>query len=230
MHQLSHRQVIVGGCALAFAASFLNTGFLIYNGTSVSHLTGDISRIASGIFILQQDTMNDLWMVLIATLGFILGAMSSGYLIHHPTLEIHMPYGRILTSLGVLLFVAHILYAKHAIVAIALGSFACGTQNALASRYRGVVLRTTHLTGLFTDLGIHLGMKLRGHDIENWKIAIPLVLSISFFLGATTSSALIVYTQADWILYAAVGYFVGGLGWSIYKRYSRSLNDISQDS
>jgi|GEM_PF-5134493 len=39
---------------------------------------------------------------------------------------------------------------------------ACGFQNALATHY-GLVLRTTHVTGLLTDLGTNLGMRLRGH-------------------------------------------------------------------
>ncbi|GHC13131.1 YoaK family protein [Cerasicoccus arenae] len=218
MHQLSHRQVITGGCILAFGAAFLNAGFIIKTGTSVSHLTGDISRIASGIFTLTDDTVEDLLMVLVATMGFITGATLSGYLIHHPTLEIKMPYGRILSSLGFVLFAAHFLFDEHPIVAISLGSIVCGAQNALASRYRGVILRTTHLTGLFTDLGIHLGMKLRGHQIENWKILIPIVMAFSFFLGAAISSALIVYVDVDWILIAAIGYIFGGVSWSVYKR------------
>lgn len=228
MQQLSHRQVIIGGCLLAFGASFLNAGFLIYTGTSVSHLTGDISRIASGIFMVDEASAAALWMVLAATLGFILGATISGYLIHHPTLEIRMPYGRILASLGALLFAAHALFPEHATAAITLGSVVCGAQNALASRYRGVVLRTTHLTGLFTDLGIHLGMKLKGHAIENWKIVIPVCLSVSFFLGAAASSALVLYQQADWILYAAWGYVLGGLSWSAYKRLGPPAEDPAQ--
>lgn len=222
MQQLSYRQVIAGGCLLAFGASYLNTGFLIYTGTSVSHLTGDISRIASGMFSIDKASAEVLWLVLTATLGFILGATISGYLIHHPTLEVRLPYGRILATLGVLLFGVHFLFSEHVVAAILLGSMVCGAQNALASRYRGLVLRTTHLTGLFTDLGIHLGMKLKGHTIENWKIIIPVCLAVSFFLGAVVSSALVLLAQRDWILYAACGYLLGGLSWSVYKRLPRA--------
>lgn len=218
MQQLTYRQVIIGGCLLAFGASFLNAGFLIHTGASVSHLTGDISRIATGIFKVDETVARELWLVVAATVGFICGATISGFLIHHPTLEIHMPYGRILASLGALLIASHCLFADHVIAAIAVGSIVCGAQNALASRYRGVILRTTHLTGLFTDLGILLGMKLRGHTIENWKIWIPICLSLSFFLGAAASSALVLLFQANWILYAGIGYLVGGLSWSAYKR------------
>lgn len=40
------RVVLMGGCCLAFGAAFLNTGLLLMTGTSVSHLTGDLSRLS----------------------------------------------------------------------------------------------------------------------------------------------------------------------------------------
>ena len=39
-----------------------------------------------------------------------------------------------------------------------LASVGCGLQNATTSTYSGAVVRTTHVTGLFTDLGILLGL------------------------------------------------------------------------
>lgn len=41
-------------------------------------------------------------------------------------------------------------------------ALACGLQNALTSKYSGNVIRTTHLTGATTDLGIAFGHILRG--------------------------------------------------------------------
>jgi len=56
------------------------------------------------------------------------------------------------------LVAAHFAHWENPLLAIAIASTVCGAQNALASRHRGIVLRTTHLTGISTDFGIHLGM------------------------------------------------------------------------
>lgn len=218
MHQFTPTQIIIGGCLLAFGASYLNTGFILQTGISVSHMTGDISRIASGLFTMGEGQLASLVHVLVATLGFIAGAILSGYLLHHPTLEIKMPYGRILSSLGLLLILSHYSYSHSSSTSIALASFACGAQNALASRYQGMVLRTTHLTGLFTDLGIHIGMRLRGHPIQAWKIRVPIYIALSFLVGAMVSSFLNLEQSTHWILYAGLAYTCGGISWSIYKR------------
>lgn len=221
MRPITPSQIVVGGCLLAFGASFLNTGFLLSTGTSVSHLTGDIARIGSGLSAFGEVEGIHLVNVTTATVGFILGAIISGFLLHHPTLELSKPYGRILSSLGICLVVAHYAHPAYPILSIGVASAVCGAQNALASRYRGVVLRTTHLTGLFTDFGIHLGMKLRGHVIEGWKLLIPICITFSFLLGAVAGSAYFLNDRGHWMLAAGMGYLVGGIAWSVYKRTRR---------
>jgi uncharacterized membrane protein YoaK (UPF0700 family) len=218
MRSITPNKIVLGGCILAFGASFLNTGFLLSAGTSVSHLTGDISRIGSGLSALNHTEGDLLIKVTLASLGFITGATISGFLLHHPTLEISKPYGRILSTLGVFLIASHFANAHALFLSIVIASAVCGAQNALANRYRGVVLRTTHLTGLFTDFGIHLGMKLRGHEIEGWKLFIPVWITVSFLLGAVASSYLFLRGRSDWLLISGTGYILGGILWSIYKR------------
>lgn len=218
MRIITPNNIVLGGCALAFGASFLNTGFLLSTGTSVSHLTGDIARIGSGLLQVNSAESEFLAKVSIASLGFMTGATISGFLLHHPTIELSRPYGRALSTLGFFLVIAHFLHSGFPLLSIGIVSAVCGGQNALANRYRGVVLRTTHLTGLFTDFGIHLGMRLRGHDIEPWKLLIPLWITFSFLLGALLSSYLFLTGRSDWLLWSGIGYISGGIIWSIYKR------------
>lgn len=218
MRIITPNKIVFGGCVLAFGASFLNTGFLLSSGASVCHLTGDISRIGSGLSDFNHVGGEFLAKVSLASFGFIMGATVSGFLLHHPTLELARPYGRTLSTLGLFLIVAHFLHQPSPFISIAITSAVCGAQNALANRYRGVILRTTHLTGLFTDLGIHLGMKIRGHDIETWKISIPLWITLSFLSGAIISSHLVINGRTDWLLFGGIGYISAGIAWSIYKR------------
>ncbi|WP_221032628.1 YoaK family protein [Actomonas aquatica] len=218
MQHLNPRLVLLGGCILAFGASVVNVTFILQAGTSVSHLTGDLSRIGRDVANESGAFNTDLLRVTAATLGFILGAATSGFLIHHPQLEIARPYGRTLSSMGLLLLLSAYLRADHLVAAIAIAGFTCGMQNALASRYRGVVLRTTHVTGILTDLGITLGMKLRGHAIERWKLEIPFLLAVSFFTGAVCGSVLNLTTELPVLLLCGIAYILGGLGVTITKR------------
>ena len=48
-------------------------------------------------------------------------------------------------------------FMEDGIAARYVASAACGVQNGLATHWGGAVIRTTHVTGLFTDVGLLLG-------------------------------------------------------------------------
>ena len=70
----------------------------------------------------------------------------------------------------------------------------CGLQNGMVSLYSGNVIRTTHVTGTMTDIGVLLGrllkdtfdgkVKRKGEAFnEIWKLFILLPLIFGFFFG-----------------------------------------------
>lgn len=65
--------------------------------------------------------------------------------------------------------------------------FAMGVQNAMVSMISGSVVRTTHLTGMFTDLGIELSAITSAEPAAKpalrQKIVLHLVIICFFFLG-----------------------------------------------
>ncbi|MEG1591793.1 YoaK family protein [Chryseobacterium sp.] len=66
--------------------------------------------------------------------------------------------------------------------------FAMGLQNALVTRVSQSVVRTTHLTGLFTDLGIELSLLFFQKQKEkrtqiNKNIFLKIMIIICFFSG-----------------------------------------------
>lgn len=213
----SRRIVIAGGCALAFGAAFANTGLVLRTGTSVSHLTGDIAKLTISLTQWHPAILPEILRVAAAALCFFLGATLAGVLIHHPVLDVSRPYGRTITGIGGLFVASSFYVADHPVFAVGLAAFACGIQNALASHYRGIVLRTTHLTGMFTDFGITLGMRFRGHDVPRWKIAVPALLIASFFCGGL-AGALTELSGGDAILVVGVSYALAGIGLSLAKR------------
>jgi uncharacterized membrane protein YoaK (UPF0700 family) len=216
-----HRRVLIAGCGLAFGAAFANTGVYLRTGTSVSHLTGDISRLSIDLIRSSPEILSDLLRVVSATISFFVGAWLAGLVIHHPSLDFKRPYGRSITGIGGLFLLAHFILPSSPISSICLAAFACGLQNSLATRYRGVVLRTTHLTGLITDFGVHLGMRCKGLDVPSWKVAVPLLLIVSFFLGGACSAGLFIQATIDPILVAGIGYVFSGIAWTIAKRFRR---------
>ena len=201
--------LIIGGCLLAFGAAFANTGLVLRTGTSVSHLTGDISRFNIDITQWSQAAFDEIRFVSCAAIGFLAEATVSGFVVHHPTIDISRPYGRSIGFIGLLFFGSSLLVASHPALAI-------GFQNALATHYRGLVLRTTHLTGMFTNLGVSFGMRLNGHAIPLWKIAVPAVLIVSFCVGGLAAALLETFLQNS-IRTAGIAYCIAGMAWSIWK-------------
>lgn len=210
--------VLSGGCVLAFLAAAVNADFMLGLGVSVSHLTGDLSRITA-----EAVRAGDVWseeaaLLGLSVAGFVGGAATSGYFIHHPNLQLARPYGRSIVFIGLLLMVTHPLQWQSLRWTCFVAAWACGMQNALATRYRGLILRTTHITGLLTDLGQLIGMRLRGHPVESWKISTPLLLSLSFASGAAVGAILKLKTGVPVPLACGSIYVVGGLVWSVLKR------------
>lgn len=211
---------IATGCCLAFLGAGVNACFLAQFGTSVSHLTGDVTKgalnIAEGHDALSSAALH----LICATLGFVGGAAAAGYSIHHPGMEFSRPYGRAMLAIGVLLVAAHGCLPHAPIAAIGISGLACGFQNALATHHRGMVLRTTHVTGLLTDLGASLGMLVKGHHIARWKIAVPILLVASFFAGSLAGCAAFIAWPRQALLGCAALYMLLGGVWSALRLWA----------
>lgn len=149
----------------AFAAGAVNASALLACETYVTHVTGTVTRI--GIELVHLRPLLDFVLVLGC---FIAGAMLAGLLINGRAHRDRRPlYGTPLwISFGVVLFTAiggHLGLlgrfggeVNHAVdfVLLSILSFAMGLQNAAVATSTGLLVRTTHLTGPATDLGIHL--------------------------------------------------------------------------
>jgi uncharacterized membrane protein YoaK (UPF0700 family) len=213
------RLILAGGCCLAFGAAFANIGVVLETGISVSHLTGDISRVSMDLSSASPALLREALFVGGAALSFLVGAFLTGYLIHHPTLDFARPYGRAVTGIGLLFIASGLLLPGFSLAGIALAAFGCGVQNSLASSYRGIVLRTTHLSGLVTDFGIALGMKARGFEVDAARFVVPGLLIVSFFCGGVVSGMVFFSGKWDVILLAGCGYVLAGVAWSVGKHF-----------
>jgi uncharacterized membrane protein YoaK (UPF0700 family) len=60
---------------------------------------------------------------------------------------------------------------------------ACGMQNGMVTTYSGAIVRTSHITGLMTDLGIYLGKLFWRREREVWRVHMYLILFLGFLIG-----------------------------------------------
>lgn len=173
--------VEIGGFLLALNAGYINAvGVLGLNHLPISHLTGTSTLLSIEIAKANLSVVTHL---LVVMLSFVLGAAASGALVGNVALKLGRRYSLALMIESVLLFAALFLLNQDLLVGHFFASAACGLQNAMTSSYSGAVVRTTHVSGLFTDLGIMLGLRVRGKKVDGRKLTLFLILISGFILG-----------------------------------------------
>lgn len=180
--------VEIGAFLLAFLAGSVNAvGLLGFSHQSVSHLTGTSSLLGLALADLALAQAGHL---LLTLLSFLAGAMLSGLLITSTALKLGRHYGFSLLIEAVLLTLAMLALQQGSDLGIYLASMACGLQNAMVTTYSGSVIRTTHLSGIFTDLGIMLGNWLRGIALDSRRLLLFLLLIGGFICGGVVGTVL----------------------------------------
>jgi uncharacterized membrane protein YoaK (UPF0700 family) len=204
-----------GGGLLALIAGMINAvGYLCFRHQPITHLTGTSTEL--GLALARLDAGEILhWALAIAS--FLLGAVLSGYIVQQRTLQLGRRYGVVLMIESMLLFVATPLIHDGRDLGLYLASTACGLQNAMVSTYSGATFRTTHLSGIFTDLGIYLGQRLRGLPVDGLRIQVCLLVASHFIVGATLGAMGFVAIQERVLWVPAVLTGVVGLGYAIYR-------------
>lgn len=173
---------------LCFTAGMVNAAGLLAFAVLTTNVTGHAAllaqKLATGDF--RSARMVGLWLLL-----FLAGAFFSSLCTGNKGKNKRPGYAiPILCEIVILLLAGTFGYTfDHSIIKTEYfaGSllFAMGMQNALVSTISGYVVRTTHLTGMFTDLGIDLYTLISASDkniaTERKKIILRLVI-ITFFL------------------------------------------------
>ncbi len=172
--------ILAGGAALSAVAGAVNCICLGYFRVPVSHMSGAVSKLGVD---LGSGASADLKTTGMIVLGFLCGAMFSGAVIGHTNLRPGKRYAAILLLESLVICAAMSLMKTGHDLGLTAAAFACGLQNAMASSYYGLIIRTTHVTGIVTDLGVLLGQALRFHRISPWKLAFLCLILAGFFSG-----------------------------------------------
>jgi len=172
--------ILLGSLVLTFIAGFINTTSLMYFHVPVSHMSGAVSKLS--IDLGAGDFADFLNMMYILA-GFLLGAITSGYLIGVRNLKPSREYAMALLLEAAALIAALTLFEGDISFGLTAVAYACGLQNAMASNYLGLVIRTTHVTGIVTDFGVLIGQSLKHRAVKLWKILFLAGLLTGFFVG-----------------------------------------------
>jgi uncharacterized membrane protein YoaK (UPF0700 family) len=180
------RWVWPGAGLLAFLAGMINvTGVLGFTHEAVTHLTGVTTYLGAALAGGKASNVLHLGGILLA---FVAGAALCGLLLGVGGMKPGARYDVVLWVESILLAAAVPLLEHRFIAGVFLTCAATGLQNALVAAFSGSLIRTTHLSGLFTDLGILIGQALRGlpTDARRWKLCFSV---ISGFLGGAVAGA-----------------------------------------
>lgn len=212
------RWVWVGAGALACVAGMVNAvGFLGFEHQAVTHLTGTTTLF--GIAVAGGDTESTL--ELLAMLGaFVAGAALAGIIIQDSTVQLGRRYGVALAIESALLFAAVPLFARHALAGMVCAAMAIGLQNAMATTYSGAIVRTSHVSGMFTDLGIGIGHALRGLPLQRRRLQLCALIIASFAAGAIAGAFGFARMGADVLLVPATITGLTGVGYAAYRQWN----------
>lgn len=164
-------------CVLPAVAGAVNASGFFAIGTYTSHVTGNVARIGDELAV------GHLWLALRAIFlvgSFLSGSMLATALVLRARRAGGPPYWRALLIEASLLFVfatvsvggersAHI----NSLQMTCLLCLAMGLQNALVTKLSGARVRTTHMTGITTDLGIETARAIDAWVQRNRAIAGP---------------------------------------------------------
>jgi uncharacterized membrane protein YoaK (UPF0700 family) len=169
------KQNLMLASSTAFAAGIINVAGMVAFLVFTSNITGHLANLAKNIVEQNSEEMISfvIWLLL-----FFSGAFISSYTVktfgHKSQYKAHaLP---IVIEIVILLFVAiygHNFYTETQLereIVIGCTIFAMGLQNGLVSTITGGLIKSTHLTGLFTDLGSELAEYIHPRSAKNIEI------------------------------------------------------------
>ncbi len=186
--------------AMAFQAGLINVGALLACGHPVSHISGYAAQFGEQ---LSKTGVDDALPILALPLAFLLGAIISGQLVDLRLKLKQKP--KYYLTFGIVFLLVQLVYTGgnrgwfgtfgdepvwKGTLLLATLSIACGILNGTVTTVSRAVVRTTHLTGPFTDLGIgivrHLNRNRIGSEVagEGQANLVRVAIFLSFSFGS----------------------------------------------
>ncbi|TXJ08924.1 MAG: DUF1275 domain-containing protein [Acinetobacter sp.] len=188
MFQQLPNWIQLGAFLLAMNAGLINTlGLITVLHQSISHMTGNVSMFAIALSHLDYGMMLYLALVLVC---FILGSFYSGFILGDGNLKLGRRYGTPLTLVSLFMLLCWLFLPYFPRYALLWAAAAMGVQNAMVSHYRGTIIRTTHLSGVLTDIGLAFGYIARGLKVDSRRLLLHFLIFFGFVAGGIMATML----------------------------------------
>lgn len=191
------------GALLAFVAGAINAGGYLAVHQYTSHMTGIVSAMADNlVFGAHELVLAGLG----AVLSFLAGAACTAILVNYARRRRARITGGVpllleaALLLGFGLLGARLTHLAGLFVpcTVMLLCFIMGLQNALITKLSNAEIRTTHVTGIITDIGIELGKLLYWNDPQRSaerpvranlvRLRLLIILVSAFFIGGASGA------------------------------------------
>ena len=184
------------GLMLAFVAGAINAGGFLAVQQYTSHMTGIVSSMADNLVLGGAGGL----------LCFVLGALCCSIMINYSRrrrrqAEYAMPLlleALLLLGFGLLGSRLASIQGLFVPLTVMLLCFIMGLQNAVITKLSQAEIRTTHITGIVTDIGIELGKlvywnrsplpEARRVRVNRPRLVLLSLLALSFFLGGLSGA------------------------------------------
>ncbi|ENU24827.1 hypothetical protein F993_01075 [Acinetobacter proteolyticus] len=213
----------LGAFFLALNAGMVNVlGLFTVLHQSVSHMTGNVSMLAMSLLDWQPEHFIYLSLVVLC---FVIGSFYSGLILGNGRVAFGRRYGLPLSLVAIFLLLTWLLLPYFPRYGLLWACVAMGVQNAMVSHYKGAIIRTTHLSGVLTDIGLALGYKARGLNVEKRRIFLHLLIFMGFLCGGLIASLLYPYLNLQtFLIPAALSLIMSLAYWIFYFRSSSNSN------
>jgi uncharacterized membrane protein YoaK (UPF0700 family) len=220
--------VFLGAFLLAASAGWLNmVGYLGLAHQAISHVTGTITASALAV---SQGQAGDAVRAVTVVACFFVGAMTSGIIIGDAALSSGRRYGVALLIESALILAAMLYFRAGHFAGEYAAAAAVGLQNALATSYSGAVIRTTHMTGVVTDLGLAIGHALRRQRIDWMRVRLHAVLLAGFALGAAGGAVAFGRWEYSAMLVPVLVTFTMGASYTTFVQLRRHAHESTVEA
>lgn len=182
MHQKENSSIWV--YLLRLLGGYLNVTAIILFSRVVGGQTGNISKIAIAYV---EGNFNTVFQLVAIAFTFILGGFISGLFKPLDREEMGSRYGFLFVGIG-LIFILFSIMGFNSVFFLLYLVLVLGATNGITLYCKGMVVKTTIITGTLTDIGITLSETFKGASLDKQKLTFHFLNLFCFLLGATLAA------------------------------------------
>ena len=182
MHQKENSSIWV--YLLRLLGGYLNVTAIILFSRVVGGQTGNISKIAIAYV---EGNFNTVFQLIAIAFTFILGGFISGLFKPLDREEMGSRYGFLFVGIG-LIFILFSIMGFNSVFFLLYLVLVLGVTNGITLYCKGMVVKTTIITGTLTDIGITLSEMFKGASLDKQKLTFHCLNLFCFLLGATLAA------------------------------------------